>query len=185
MKTVQALPGMYVEDMIEVIKRTLAEAFKLFGRRKDWKGRRGGKYFCVASGEHGIPHFLTIIGELPALEAMKYANLCQENATRLAVHPEHISSWQSRNSDVDQHDGAIRVGDHIYSLSGLPKLGNEAVMVIVCMVLYSFDPAKTKAIREIPKISKNPYWKRLEGKIDNLVQFHREIASRHIAGTRR
>lgn len=66
---------------------------------------------------------------------VKYRKLAAEKAMRLREHPEHVTSWQSRDPDHDRWGGAIRTNDGwVFSFSGLPELWDEALLTgIVCI----------------------------------------------------
>jgi hypothetical protein len=64
---------------------------------------------------------------------------CQEKALRLARHPEHVSSAQSRDDDNEQYPGAVRVGDLILSPSGMPWELDESLGLISGIYLLDLD----------------------------------------------
>lgn len=135
-------------------KMVLHVALKLFGAQSGWQ-EKSGMYLCVADHKTGLPLAVVPIGQVPVERAEKYARLSQEKALRLAQHPEHSSSWESRNQLKDEWGGAVRVGVFIISISGLPELGDEAVALEVAW------PRDTEAalelIAEIAEKSNNPY----------------------------
>ncbi|MEJ0021269.1 MAG: hypothetical protein WDN47_01665 [Candidatus Doudnabacteria bacterium] len=119
-----------------------------------WAARTGA-YFCLADAETGLALIILAVGTVPPDKAEKYLTNCVEKAGRLAEHPEHLSSWESRDPDKQQWGGAIRGFDpFIYSLSGLPELGDEAVMIALVHKLRMRVGYK---IDEIAEKSHNPY----------------------------
>ena len=72
---------------------------------------------------------------MPAERGQKYLELAQEKARRLAEHPDHWSSWQSRNPDEGKWGGAVNAGAYIFSFSGLPELADEAAMLLTALSL--------------------------------------------------
>lgn len=73
-----------------------------------------GGYFCFADGGTGGQPFWTAkVGNPPWPKAEKHLALCQEAARRLAKHPEHTSSRESRDPDLDRLGGAIRADAHM------------------------------------------------------------------------
>jgi len=117
--------------------------------------RRGG-YLCIVS-DSGVIYATVRYGEILSEEkAQRYIKLSQEKALRLASHPEHVSSWQSRSDAADQKGGAVRVGRLIYSFSGLPELWDEACMIALAKAvpMANIDTTYWKSIADA---SSNPY----------------------------
>jgi len=95
--------------------------------------KRGGGYLCITKMKGDIPEdapFLIIQVGAPTREkVLKYLEFSQEKALRLSAHPDHISSWQSRDYESNRYGGAIRAEGYILSFSGLTELADEAVLV--------------------------------------------------------
>ncbi len=124
-----------------------------FQGQEGWAGRGGG-YLCIAEGENGFPLCTVLIGEVSLQKAPKYLSFCQEKAVRLASHPDHEASWESRNVEKNQLAGAVRFGELILSFSGLPELGDEAVMLKTAKLAS----AEFAVVAErIARRSENPY----------------------------
>ena len=70
---------------------------------------------------------LTFVGSVPEEKKAKYFAFAQEKAKRLFGHPEHLTSEESKNDDLQQYGGAIRGRRYIYSFSGLPANGDSLV----------------------------------------------------------
>lgn len=143
-----------VEDALEA-------ALKLFGDQEGWVGRQGG-YFCLLDPIHNCPELVIAIGVIAPEKRAKYFEFCQEKSRRLADHEDDLSSWQTRHPEQGQWGGAIRTLDQkIFSFSGLPELGDEAVMLAVVMITTADSP-EVELIRtwcdEIAALSRNPYW---------------------------
>ncbi len=131
------------------------------GRARDpkWQDRAGG-YFCLTTDD-GTLLLLCPFGNIPLGKFAKYAALSQEKAQRLAAHPEHASSWQSRSeNDADlRFGGAIRANGYIYSFSGLPELGDEAVMLVTALLTGASENERSqRAIEDIAEMSRNPFF---------------------------
>ena len=139
---------------IQVFSRIFEHALVLFGSEPEWAGRTG-VYFCIAD-ERGEPAVIARVGEPTKPE--KYLAFCQEKAKRLAAHPEHVSSYQSRNPAQDHWGGAIRANYWLMAPSGAPELGDEALVMGTAWVLRLADEDTLAAIA---KYSNNPYWQRL------------------------
>ncbi len=87
----------------------------------------------------------------------------QEKARRLAdrTHLGEVSSWQSRNESEDKWGGAVSVDDLIFSLSGLPELGDEAVSLTAAVLYSDASPRVIDIARDIAKKSHNPYFRQM------------------------
>jgi len=150
-----------VADLVKIAEFAVTEAIRSFVRREGWTG--AGGYFCVAEPEHGFPILVTPVGIIPVEKGEKYLSFCQEKAKRLASHQDHMSSWESRNPDADQWGGAVRVSaveTLIFSISGFPELGDEAIMLATGGMFFNAtdDEVVLNQLDSIAKRSNNPYW---------------------------
>lgn len=145
---------------------TTSDAKRLFRGDPAWEGRQGG-YLCIAEDITGYPYAVVLIGSVPDEKHAKYFSLCQEKSTRLASHPDHVSSWQSRDPDGNKWGGAIKVNHLIFSFSGGPELGDEALMLAVAKGYYakSVEIAPMVELAKIAALSKNPYWHAKRGEL--------------------
>jgi hypothetical protein len=115
--------------------------------------RKGG-CMCIAR-PNGLIVAVLLIGEVVSEERMrKYFALCQEKAVRLASHPEHVSSWQSRDETKQRYAGAIRSRKYILSFSGLPELWDEACMTDLAAKTCGLSVTRSNKIQ---RASNNPY----------------------------
>jgi len=147
--------------------RKIAErAVELFSTLPGMGDRRGG-YFCVRSGHLGAVEIVFRVGEIPIEKIDKCFALSLEKGERLHKHYEHQSSWQSRdevgivNGQSWGHwGGAVFLRQHLVclSFSGIPELGDEAVVLFTA--LFS-GLATLQEVRDIVKISSNPYFELL------------------------
>lgn len=125
------------------------------------KPERKGGVVTYYSVEEGIEHMK--VGEISDMvSAERYFSFSREKILRLKAHPEHISSFQSRDIEKEMYAGAIRAIRCILSLSGLPELGDEAVMLVVALDL---DLIKYDEAVKIAAISKNQFFQPLYGKM--------------------
>ena len=118
----------------------------------DSRGRTGG-FLCVAE-PNGKILLVCQIGEVvdPA-DAARYLVFCQEKATRLALNPESISSWQTRNEADNKYGGAVRGPDgRIFSFSGLSEHLDE---VLAMKVAFLDKHPRRRA--DIASVSGNPF----------------------------
>lgn len=96
------------------------------------------------------------------IEDDEYWRLCEkfsvEKAGRLLKLPEHISSWQSRNTKRKKFGGAVRGIHLIFSMSGLSEYGDEAVITVAAVKLGYMT---LRRALDITKISNNPITKKL------------------------
>lgn len=101
------------------------------------RGKKGGWICIMDPGGEIVVH--EQIGEIGPEKPEKYQQVSKEKATRLRAHPEHRTSWQSRNPEQGQWGGAIRTIDGwIFSFSGLPELWDEALM-LGCVSIYDME----------------------------------------------
>jgi hypothetical protein len=144
--------------VIRVVTRVIWHACKLIG-----ESSRGGGYFCLADAATGQPFLVILIATAPVGKASKYMNFAVEKARRLAEHPEHVSSWQSRDENNEKYAGAIRGRHFIFSFSGLPQLWDEAAMVVVserldegvnspAILAASSNPHHPALAQEVPQV---------------------------------
>lgn len=111
-----------------------------------------GGYLCITDPKTGIPYLTLGLGQAMPEKWEKYLEFSMEKARRLAAHPEHVCSAQSRNDQTNQWPGAIRTRKIIISFSGLPWEIDETYCLLLAHVLelISMDEA-----REIANISGN------------------------------
>lgn len=119
-------------------------------------------YFTIRRKKDGRILLIAQIGECPdIIKAEKYRKFSIEKGQRLHnwnKHQGHLSSWQSRNEEKKRYAGAIVAYDFILSFSGLPELGDEAVMMLLAFFL---NWANYNDIVTITKISNNPFLDKL------------------------
>ncbi len=97
---------------------------------------RDGGYLCVAPHmQNGVPFLVALVGTVPELKAERCRVFAEEKVARLNKHPEHVSSWQSRDPAASQWGGAIVAGDYVLSFSGLPEDADEALMLFTAIRL--------------------------------------------------
>lgn len=92
------------------------------------RGRKGG--WVHVSDQNGNVVLHERVGRIDSPEKdERYQRLSAEKSTRLRAHPEHKTSWQSRDPDKGLWGGAFRADDGwIYSFSGLVELWDEALV---------------------------------------------------------
>lgn len=154
-------------EIVTIVVRNALELFQLHRKEEKWQNRPGGA-FCCADGITGIPYFISLV--MPTLRfvdpplkpcisferAKKYLQFAQEKALRLSSHKRHFTSYQSRRVKEDKYGGAVRLisQNFIYSFSGLPEKGDEAVMLVVAVLEGSVGFEWAQAIA---KKNKNQY----------------------------
>ncbi len=148
------------ERVVAWVRLAMLYAIDLFKGEPGWEGKNSG-YFCVADARTGDPIFgPTQVGVSPPEKVSKRVRICQEKAERLAMRQDHVSSWESREPEKERWGGAVRVGDLIFSFTGLPELGDEAVMLVAAVEHYRNREAELRAM-EIVARSDNHYYKQL------------------------
>ena len=118
--------------------------------------RRGG--YLTVLDRYGGTYTVIGIGQIPKLQSERCFRLSLEKCNRLASHPNHLSSWQSRNPNEGKWGGAISTGQYILSFSGLSEPGDEALVLMLSSFLcwYSLDDIKDTA-----RISSNTFFLKL------------------------
>jgi hypothetical protein len=114
-----------------------------------------GAYLVLRQRASGLVLLANLIGDFSYSErAIKCYGFAHEKGERLGNRPEDLSSWQSRNPDEEKWGGAVVAGNFLLSLSGLPELGDEAVMLVTAFLVGWSDETE---IRQIATISSNPF----------------------------
>ena len=140
----------------EVLESILQVATRRFPETT--QGRLGG-FLCVLNPQIGEIVVTGLIGTEPdEKKREKYKLLAEEKARRLALHPEHQSSWESRDPDKNRWGGAIRGTRLLFSFSGLPELWDEALMLVLAVRLKEIETAAAQAIA---KKSENQFFEQL------------------------
>lgn|GEM_PF-1672295 len=120
-------------------------------------GEKTGGYLTMRDSGNGQIILCVPLGHIPSDKVHKYAMLSQEKAWRLwEKHSQRGDklSWQSRDPELCAYGfqsigkdnwglwgGAIHAGPFILSFSGLPEMGDEA-LVLVLAVLADFITLK-------------------------------------------
>lgn len=151
--------------MINLILALAARLPNLIARcnsQLDEKDRRFGGYLCVFRRILGLPNgeiryeeapFLIIrVGNPSEGKWEKYLRFAIEKAVRLISHPDHISSWQSRNEDAEQYGGAIRTPDYVLAFSGHTEKADEAILA---MGAFEEGLLAGETVQEIGDLSSN------------------------------
>ncbi len=139
---------------LEEFLHYVPQYFHIVLAHPDCAGRSGG-YLCVrrSTGSRDLPPLVVIlVGSAPLGKAAKYCNFAQEKAQRLSDHPDHLSSWQTRDESADQYGGSVRGESLIASFSGLPEHADE---LLVVQVMLQSGQINYPRAREIAEISDN------------------------------
>lgn len=129
----------FICQMIPLAEKVLEKALEIL---KSQGEDDTGAYLTVFS-DTPLPLNVTIpLLVIPAEKIEKYSTLSSEKAGRLFRNPKHRTSYESRDMSADirvpgdkwgRWGGAIRAGNIILSLSGLPELWDEAVVWVVAI----------------------------------------------------
>lgn len=121
-----------------------------------------GGYLAVLRISDGALMLLCAFGDIPPNKIKRYRSLSLEKAQRLRKHPEHITSFQSRDHAKKQYGGAIRAdkSGFIFSFSGLPSEELDEALATVSSKLSWFLGLE-RAI-EIVETTHNPHIPRFE-----------------------
>lgn len=104
------------------------------------KARTGG-YLVVADSQTGLPLLVMPVGKITDPDdAAMFLELALEKARRPVQHPEHLTSWESRDETRKHFGGSIRLHSEplILSFSGLPEKLDTA-FVLYLSVLATDD----------------------------------------------
>lgn len=123
------------------------------------KNKAGG-FFCmvpVRTGENTVrtPILIAELGMPDREKRQKYFSYCQEKAARLAAHPGHLTSWESRDPDAEQWGGAIRGRKYIFSFSGFPEMLDEIFSIAVA---HELELLEDNTAQGIAGITQNQYF---------------------------
>jgi hypothetical protein len=119
-----------ISDLITLLSGEIGKC----NERLPFDDQRNGGYLCVFHNfnkpqEEIVPLAIVRIGIPTQGKEQKYFDLCLEKARRLISHPEHLSSWQSRDIEKERYGGAIRTPNFILAFSGLKEEADEAILV--------------------------------------------------------
>ena len=119
----------------------------------DFPKDSNGGYFSVSDRMTGETLLLIPIGEVTDQNLIRYRGFCLEKVRRLIQNPAHLSSWQSKNKTRERYAGAVLLpGNMVLSFSGLPELADEALCLILAIIL---DWTSQAYADEIATISTN------------------------------
>lgn len=137
-------PGSPVESGL-----ILAALFEIAGEYCDETGRAGG-HFCLAN-ERAQPVMIHRVEftPFPPGWAIRTLDLCQEKVQRLLNHPEHRTSWESRDETKNRFPGAISINGGFISFSGLPPDCDEALVVRLSVLFSALGPTSALHIAEL------------------------------------
>lgn len=119
---------------------SLIETANLYLPEED---RRTGGYLTIMDAEKGQIIAVLSVGKIPVEKQDKYLTCSIEKAFRLFEHPEHRTSWESRDDANMQYPGAIRGIEAIYSFSGHLGDVDEGMSTTT---FYLMEPMGKKAL---------------------------------------
>lgn len=103
-------------------------------------------------------HLLVPIGVMPIERATTYAAVALEKVRRLHRHPEHLSSYQSRQPGSGRYGGAVRARRSLTGFSGLEEHDDEALVLV--SQIWIGDLSVDQAT-DVAQISANPSFPQL------------------------
>ncbi len=132
----------------------VAEMVELAASLSEVKDRHGGYLFVLAPDGDG---YCSVVGHiLDESKRDRYRAFAEEKARRLASHPEHKTSFESRDEAKERYQGAIRTpGGACISFSGRPSAEDEAICLMFALARGLLIPDEAK---EIAKISNNTFF---------------------------
>ncbi len=128
----------HLQEYLAAAQETVIECLQVFSNQH--RKKRGGGYLCITPWRHGeritrMPILVAEIGIVERIHAAEAFRNCQEKVARLADHPEHWTSWESRNPEREQWGGAIRTRKYLLGFSGFPELLDQAYVYRLSMKL--------------------------------------------------
>lgn len=138
-------------ELTEIIRLTNVLVNELISLKEYSRPERKGGYFVLREKETGAIIFIVPLGTIDQEKNRAYFLFAQEKGERLYANQKlgNISSWQSRNEADEKYGGAIVAGDFILSFSGLPELGDEAIMLELAYKLGWTDLHMVKVISQV------------------------------------
>lgn len=156
----------YSGILIPHFVNSITREFDYINSQLSDENRRPGGIFSVFLDKPSRAPLLVLTVRNPLPEKGKQSfDFSLEKGRRLIEHPDHLSSWQSRDPDNSKWGGAIRVGEFILSFSGLPELVDEALML---NLVYPNKLPRLELHDEVPEyqyllrvasFSKNPFFR--------------------------
>lgn len=157
----------YLETVRVLAKEALAAVLAELGPSVD---RYGGYISTKFVRDDRFLINQELVGEVRNGKDDKYREFSHEKAQRLEMNfyqLGHLSSFQSWKPEEDQWGGSI-IGmdpymgvEHIFSFSGLPELGDEAMMLYVAV---SMDYLSLEDALKIAEVSNNDVFRRIVDK---------------------
>lgn len=122
------------------------------------KDARTGGFLVIADRRWGDILRVFAVGTINPDKLDRYLFNAQEKVRRLFGHQTdgHLSSFQSRNEELQQWTGAVTMGDVLIGFSGLCEASDEAL----CLALGELWAPREEA-RQIAAISSNEDFARL------------------------
>jgi hypothetical protein len=131
------------------------------------EGKEGG-FLTIRDKDTGHILITLLIGRVPHEKAVKYHELSQEKGGRLhnriCLGENHISSWQSRNPDNGLWGGAIATEKFVVSFSGMPELGDEAIVLLIAMQMKWLNQQEAEVIAST---SQNSFFIMLDSRLSH------------------
>ena len=137
--------GLGINQLMFIVRSTMCVVNSVLALDRN----QTGVMFCVADLDTGAPLFKCVLGTLTVAEIKEYTTFALEKAERLAGHPEHVASSQSRNVILEprKYGGAVRGKDYLYSFSGFTEDEDEAAGLALLIMWYMRDlPEKFRPI---------------------------------------
>ena len=141
-----ALTGSYMGSIADLVRQVVMVALERFGAEEGWSGRVGG-CFCLGNGITGDPLCIFFLGADSLKQFEVYETSVKQNMEYLKEHPGH-----------DAPEGTIMAERVMFSLRGLPELGNEVAVLVAAVLTHELS---VRGAEIIARKSKNPYFEPL------------------------
>lgn len=140
-KTVFGFPAAKITDVVYGLQRVIDLARSITNFHC---ADHVGGYFVLSDANTGTVLLSLLVGEATPSDAQTYAACAGEKADRVRAYmisAGHIFSRQSRNPEENRWGGSVVTGDYILSFSGFPERVDEAMMVLLGIILALWNEA--------------------------------------------
>lgn len=123
---------------------------KIGSYRPEYRRESYGGYLSILDNQDKEVFVCGKVGEVPEDKNLKYRTVSLEKPTRLFVHPEHLTSFQSRNPEEGKWGGAIRTKNLLLSFSGFHEKTDTLYVIEGAKIVAEIDK---QTISEILRIT--------------------------------
>lgn len=125
------------EGIVDKTRDLLEHLLPIINEGKVESAKRYGGFLIAGKFDKGetVTHLMLKFGDVPESELPNYQKWAMGKVQSLQENPDHVSSRQSRNPDLDRWGGAIRAGEYFLSFSGFEEDEDEALVLLLAIEL--------------------------------------------------